>query len=218
MAMEAATGKSYAELLKTRIFEPLKLKNTFYAAGANWKEINEKTLPKKVHGYLYDNDNDKLLDLYNTNLTWAGPSGAIVSTPADQMKWIHGLYHGKIFPEATRQKSLQELTSILSLKTAQPLIEVNKNDPYGFGLGVFSLYENNQPFWFYLGSTLAYRMLYIWKPCNDVVVLMAVNGKSGDPKSTGEAETKNLIIKIYEEIIAAEPQLMCKKRESKKNK
>jgi D-alanyl-D-alanine carboxypeptidase len=211
MVIEAATGKSYAEVLKTRIFEPLGLKNTYYPSGPNWKKINKKILPQKVHGYLYDNDSDKVLDLYDTNLTWAGPSGAIVSTTSDQMKWVKALFHGTIFPEATRKKLLQELESLISLKNAQPISQVNKNDPYGFGLGVFSMYKDNQHFWSYLGSTLAYRMFYLWKPCNEVRVVMAVNGKSGDPKSTGEAQTQNLIIKIYEEIIAAEPQLKCKK-------
>lgn len=208
LIIEAVTGKSFADALRTRIFDPLHLNNTYYPAGKNWETISKSIAARKVHGYLYDQDENKILDLSNVNLSWAGASGAIVSTVDDQLTWVKALYHGKIFKENSRQKALDELKTIVSVETGQPIKEVTKDDKIGFGLAVYSLYGDDQRFWAYAGSTLAFRMMYLWKPCNDVVVLVALNGKNSNQKA-GEDRTVAFLLDIYKSIVENNPALAC---------
>lgn len=211
MIIEAITKQDFAEALQKRILNPLHLNNTYYPAGKNWKHVNEITFPRKAHGYYYDYDNKKLLDLTNVNLSWGGPAGAIVSTTTDQIKWVNALYHGTLFPEKNRTKLLGELKSVVSMKTGQPIDTVDKNNPSAFGLGIGFAYYQNQRFWFYEGSTLSYRMFYLWKQCNNVTVIAALNSKGGEgnPTSPVTDNIKYLAFDIYQKIIAAKPELMC---------
>ncbi|MBA2655661.1 MAG: beta-lactamase family protein [Tatlockia sp.] len=212
LIIEAVTKQNFADALQTRILDPLKLKNTYYAAGNKWKYINEIILPRKAHGYLYDADKKERLDFSNTNLSWAGASGAMVSTVDDQAQWVEALLTGKIFPEAGRNKALKELMTIVSIKSGQPLTSVVKNEPLGFGLGVLSYYDNNQQFWIYMGSSTTFRMFYLWKACNNLTVLIAMNGKNSDLQKNvqGEENTKKFLLNIYRMVIHSNPQLKCK--------
>lgn len=212
LIIETITKQNFADVLQARILNPLNLKNTYYAAGRNWKYINKITFPRKAQGYYYDYQNNKLLDLTKINLSWGGPAGAIVSDTADQLKWVDALYHGTIFPEKNRVKLLSELKSIVSMKTGQPINTVDKDDPSGFGLGIGLAYVRDQRFWFYKGTTLSYRMMYVWKPCNNVSVAAGLNSKvdEGDPNSPIGDHIKNLVFDTYQKIIEANPTLMCK--------
>jgi D-alanyl-D-alanine carboxypeptidase len=212
MIIEQVTKQKFNSVLQTRILDKLNMKNTYYPSGDDWKKINAIIYPHKAHGYFYDYKEHKLLDLTNVNLSWAGTAGAIVSTPSDQVKWVNALYHGDIFSENYRQKSLGELMSVVSMKTGQPIKTVDKNNPSGFGLGVGLAYDNDARFWFYEGSTLSYRMMYIWKQCNNVTVIAALNSKGGegDPKSPVTDNIKYLVLDIYKKILKAHPNLECR--------
>lgn len=211
MIIEAITKQNFADVLQERILGPLHLNDTFYAAGPNWKYVNKITFPRKAHGYYFDYNKRKLLDLTRVNLSWGGAAGAIVSTTADQLKWVDALYHGTIFPKKDRAKLLHELTSVVSMKTGQPIDTVNENDSYGFGLGVGYAYEKNQRFWYYEGSTLGYRMLYTWKQCNNVTVMAALNSKGGEGDADSPISDKisKLVSESYAKVIELHPNLNC---------
>ncbi|MBA2652443.1 MAG: beta-lactamase family protein [Tatlockia sp.] len=211
LIIEKITGKTFADVLQTRIIAPLELKNTFYPAGPNWKKISDLIFPRKARGYYYDKDNQKLMDLTKYNLSSGGPTGGIVSNPSDQLKWVNALYKGTIFSEKMRSKLLSELKSVISMKTGQPIQDVDKNDPLAFGLGVLRIYENGQRFWAYKGSTLAYRMFYRLKPCNNTTLVVALNsqGNEDDANAATGASIQKLSSDIYKKIIEVNPQLDC---------
>lgn len=212
LIIEAVTKQTYEEVLQKRIFDPLKLKNSYYAAGPNWKSINKTILPRKAHGYYYDYKTNKLHDLTNVNLSWGAAAGAIVSTTKDQIKWVDQLLNGNIFSDQRRPELLKELKSLVSMKTGQAIEDVSQNDPSAFGLGVARGYVQDQRFWFYEGSSLGYRMMYIWKPCSNVSVIAALNSKGGenDPDSPVGDHIKELLLNSYQKIIEANPNLICK--------
>ncbi len=212
LIIEANTQENFANLLQKRLLKPLDLHSTFYAAGPNWKTINQTLLPRKAHGYYYDYKTKTLYDLTNVNASWGGAAGAIVSNTTDQLKWVDELYQGKLFSEKNRGRLLKELKSLVSMKNGQAIKTVDKNDPAAFGLGVALGYTHNQRFWFYEGSSLGYRMMYIWKPCSNISVLAALNSKGGenDPDSPAGDHIKDLLFSIYKKIIDANPELICK--------
>lgn len=216
LIIEKITNDTLANQLQKRIFHDPKIKmnDTYYPVGKNWKIIQNEMMPRMVHGYYYENDTKRLLDLTNNNLSWGAAAGGIVSTTADITRWVQTLYNGTLFPHSARKTELENLKSVVSMKTGEPISTVTENDPYGFGLGVGYAYkkELNARFWFYEGSGLGYRMAYIWNACNNVSVTVALNNKAGEsnPKAPEGDHIFDLAYKIYDEIVNANPQYRCR--------
>jgi D-alanyl-D-alanine carboxypeptidase len=94
---ERVTGRSYASLLRTRVFRPLGLRQTSFPTGVR--------LPRPfLHGYDTSAGaapHDVTMALSPSG-AWA--SGAIVSTPLDLGKFIRGYVSGVLFSSAMKQQ------------------------------------------------------------------------------------------------------------------
>ncbi|WP_131783124.1 serine hydrolase domain-containing protein [Legionella gresilensis] len=214
LIIEKITNKSFAEVLKTRILTPFQLTNTFYPAGNDAEEIYKKLMPRMVHGYFYDKDKKEMIDTTGNNLTWASAAGAIIADTTDVIRWVQILYHGKLFDNNHRKNALTELMSVISTKTGQPIPTVSKDDPDGFGLGVVYVYDSKTEnrYWSYKGSTLGYRVMYLFSPCNNITVAVALNNKAGEGETNspmGDA-IKSLTLDTYQAVIKAYPNYACK--------
>lgn len=211
MIIEKTTKSSLEEALQTRLFTPFGLTNTYYPVT---KEAYKKILPRVVHGYYHDEeDSKKMIDITTGDLSWAGAAGAIVANTQDISTWVNVLYHGLFVPEKSRARALAELESIVSMKTGKPITKVTAADPKGFGLGIGRIYQPSLgQFWLYEGSSMGYRVRYIWRQCNDVSTVAALNNKAGDEHSTknGGSHSQALVVDLYKDIIANHPQLACK--------
>lgn len=213
MIVEKVTGHPFAEELQKRLLDaPVKLRNTYYVAGSGWKAVRAKIMPRMVHGYYYDDDSKKMVDTTDSNLSWAGPAGGMVSTTQDIADWVQVLYHGMSIPADYRQKALEQLESVVSMQTGKPIATVTKDDPKGFGLGVGYFYNDRDGrFWVYEGSGMGYRMMYLWRPCNNVTVIAALNSKGGEGGASQQGDhIQQLIVDMYDKIIAASPELACR--------
>lgn len=90
LMVRAATGRSYRDALARRIFDPLKLHRTRLPRGV---QMSRPTM----HGYDREDDGT-LVDV--TELVaagWAWASGGIVSTPADQNRFVRAYVGGDLF-------------------------------------------------------------------------------------------------------------------------
>jgi len=146
--------------------------------------------------------NDAITDLHaflnqsvtNYNLSWGQGAGAAVGTMDDLGKWARALYDGNLLPTAQHQ----ELLSIVSTTTGQPISTTTPNDPNGFGLGVV---QDTDPtlgtYWNYLGTTLGFRTLYVWLPASDTVIAIGVNSQppSGEDSLSSRTTNGRAIIK-----------------------
>ena len=116
MVIEAATGNNVAEEIRSKIFEPLDLENTFFAG--------EEEIPGGyVSGYI-DFDGDGVLDntsIVNPSAAWT--TGAIVSNTEDLTTFAQALYQGDLLSEATQ-------TEMFTL--------VDSGDGFSYGLGMMS--------------------------------------------------------------------------------
>ena len=98
LMVEAATGTSYEEQLRERVFRPLGLKRTSLPRGPNLRK-------PFIHGY--DNDPsqqppDDLSEVLASGWFWA--SGGMVTTPSDLNAFVRGYVGGDLFDLKTRAR------------------------------------------------------------------------------------------------------------------
>ncbi|KTD66007.1 D-alanyl-D-alanine carboxypeptidase [Legionella santicrucis] len=214
MVIEKVTQDTFANQLKLRIINKENgLNDMFYPAGPDGQVVAKAIKELRVHGYYFDEEKNKLIDTMINDLSWAGAAGAIVANTEDVVRWVQLLYHGTLINPIYRESSLAELESVVSMKTGQTIPTVTENDPLGFGLGVGSYYDKElkQRFWFYKGSTLGFRVMYIWQSCNNVTTVVALNSKGGEgnPNSKLGDEISKANVNLYKIILKNYPELNC---------
>jgi D-alanyl-D-alanine carboxypeptidase len=214
MVIEKVTKDTYANQLKLRIINAKNgLNNTYYPVGPGGQAVQKVIADRKVHGYYFDESSQKLNDTVGNDLSWAGAAGAIVANSEDVEHWVQLLYHGKLINPVSRERALSELESVVSMKTGRPISTVSEEEPSGFGLGVGYYYdkESKQKFWVYKGSTLGFRVMYFWQPCNNVTTVVALNSKGGEGNADSKLgdEILHANLSLYKLIMAQYPELRC---------
>jgi D-alanyl-D-alanine carboxypeptidase len=94
---EAATGRSYERLLRTRVFEPLGLSETSLPSGAD--------LPRPfAHGYFFETGQpvEDVSEAVSMSSVWA--SGGMQSTPIELGRFIRGYVSGRLFGRGLRRQ------------------------------------------------------------------------------------------------------------------
>jgi D-alanyl-D-alanine carboxypeptidase len=176
MIIEKASGKPYADTVRA-LFDQVGLKNTYYEQNRYSASITDHM----VSGYFFNHDPDnKLLapllgrDVKNDSVSWMQAAGGIVSTMQDVSRWARGLYEGP--PLADRQR--QELMTVVSDKTGEPIDGPSEKNPGAFGLGVGAGFRPAMgSYWFYQGMTLGYRVLYAYFPTNGAIIVIGLNSQ-----------------------------------------
>jgi D-alanyl-D-alanine carboxypeptidase len=185
MIFEAASGQSFPGAMHV-LFRSLGLHNTFYEEGPYPPRVL-KRLPVGI----YANPDCTIYqptpctvsawapmigkDVSDENISWAGPAGAAVSTVDDLATWIRALFGGRVIPP----RQLQEMSSLVSVNTGQPITDTTPNDPKGFGLDLGRQYIANVggSFWFYEGKSWGFRMIFAYWPQYDLVITTATNSQ-----------------------------------------
>ncbi len=199
LIMIRATHSDYATQLTNRIIQPLGLTNTFYNGDISPPSV----MSRMVAGYYFNtNSADSGLfpllkrDVRPFSISWARAAGGIVSNPEDVTKFARALFHGSILAPAQRQ----ELLSLVSQQTGQPIAMTTPADPKGFGLGTAqATIPPIGTLWFYEGETLGYRVLYAYLPTQDAVIAIGMNSQP----SPGEDHIGPLVQTIYGTLHAA---------------
>jgi D-alanyl-D-alanine carboxypeptidase len=192
LIIEAASGLTYEQALTTMIIEPLGLKDTFYPDGPHPGAAALGSQIARVPRALYMLQDCLMYqpepchvstlapligkDMRTQNMSWAGPAGAMVSTPRDLALWIRALFGKRVIPDA----QLAEMTKLVSQKTGSPLGDATIDDPRAFGLALGRFYFKDQGgrFWFYEGETLGFRAIFAYWPQYDLLITAAVNSQA----------------------------------------
>jgi CubicO group peptidase (beta-lactamase class C family) len=124
--VEKATGTNLASQLRSRIFEPLGMNQSFLASQ---EPVNSNNLTRSYA----DLDGDGKLDYLNEGLSWAGAAGAVVGTAADTAKFSQALFQGELLAPETLKMMIQD-NSKWEQEESYPLGVENLD----YGLGVFS--------------------------------------------------------------------------------
>src|SRR5690348_7651168 len=162
MIIERASHESYGRLLREKIFEPLRLRNTVYSGH----DYSSRVTARMPAGYWYITALPMMAsqvgkDQRRNTVSWAQGAGAIVSSLQDLGKWDHALFNGHLLP----RRQQRELTSLISSATAQPIVTTTLSDPAGYGLGVNQVTTKGLgTLWYYEGETDGYRVVNIYAP------------------------------------------------------
>ena len=101
LIIEKATGKSYEENLKERIFEPLGFKQTYLQAG----QPEAGALPQAYFHSPFDFTTGE----WNASQGWS--AGAVVSTPEEFAVFLKALFTGKLFTQPATLELMQQHTA-----------------------------------------------------------------------------------------------------------
>ncbi|MFB6720187.1 serine hydrolase domain-containing protein [Kribbella sp. NPDC056345] len=135
LIIEAATGKSFATEIESRILEPLDLQETLIPGDAT-------TLPEPhAHGYL--TLDDQLVDISDFNASQAWSAGEFVSTASDLNRFYAALLTGKLLRPAELE----------AMQTTIPTDEAFHH----FGLGLSRITLPNLTLWGHAGGIFGYR-------------------------------------------------------------
>jgi D-alanyl-D-alanine carboxypeptidase len=139
LMVEAATGRSYEDLLRELVYRPLGLRKTSLPRGPNLRK-------PFIHGYDLSQDPPDVSEAFAAGWSWA--SGGIVSTPADLNTFIRAYVGGKLFDERTQAKQRR-------------VIEGGSSEPPGpgmnsAGLAIFRYETRCGTVWGHTGNTPGY--------------------------------------------------------------
>ncbi len=169
LMVEAATGKSYEDQLRERVYKPLGLSKTTLPRGPNLRK-------PFIHGYdTSEHPPEDVSEVVAAGWSWA--SGGIVSTPADLNDFIRGYVGGKLFDQRTRAKQRR-------------VIEGGSSEPPGpgknsAGLAVFRYETRCGTVWGHTGNTPGYTQFMAASPNGRRSVTVSINSQltptMGDP-------------------------------------
>jgi len=199
LIIKRASGLSYADALQKYFVAPLHLRDVYYDAN----QLPQPIARRVVSGYFAsdDADNKYLAPLFgkdtkNFTLSWAQSAGGIVATPVALVPWFRALYEGSAMP--ARQRI--ELMQLVSQKAGKPISGVTAREPRGFGLGVAqAILPAVGAAWMYEGMTLGYRVLHVWLPKSDAVIVMATNSQ---PRAKDNGLGSDLMMHVYQTLRA----------------
>jgi len=125
MIIEEATGQPWRQELRQRIFEPLKLQNTFLP------EPEETTMPgDHAHGYAdFGAGVVDATELATASVVGAAGGQSLVTNAADLAQFIDALLAGRLFQKS---ETLDEMLTFVPFSQDHPLGVVIK----GYGLGL----------------------------------------------------------------------------------
>lgn len=164
MIIEAASGKSYGDFLRQRIFKPLGMKNTTYnappgaaknrAVGYDWLDNTYKPSPYFHGGY---------------------SGGGLVSSVADLAKWARALDDKKLL----KQSSFERMWTPVGLSGGRPLSFEFRGEQSGYGFGWFLMtYKGHRLITH--GGTVSGFSGQVHRFVDDkITVIVLTNSKSG---------------------------------------
>ena len=180
---EAATGRPYEELLASRVYEPLKLRETSLPLGTN--------LPAPfMHGYVTDPPEPPVdvSELISGSGPWA--SGGIVSTPNDLNAFARGYIGAELFSRELQQHQLAWVDGESSYPGP------GKNSA---GLGVFRYETRCGTVYGHTGNIPGYSQFFA----------ATLDGERSMTMSVNEALSENSKPEIMEELRAVDEDLVC---------
>lgn len=151
LTIEAATGGSYEEAVQSRLLDPLDLDDSYLAQAGNTDDNLVSC---------YDADGTDLTGSMDPSMGWA--AGAMVSTPADLVRWGDALYSGTAVLDA---EALEEMTTQLVLPDGTTV---------DYGLGAFVERDGDLALYGHTGGYEGYlTYMYHWVSDDLTLVVMS---------------------------------------------
>lgn len=178
VAMEEATGKTVADLVRTEFLAPLGLDHTYL-------QTEEEVQGAEAHGYCTgtgpgcgglrsaaskprDNSAGTMLP-FTAEASAVGPAGAFVSSASDIARWTEALYSGRVLDEAT-------LASMVDISQTQGF-KAPFTPHWIYGLGTEETTINGHVAWGHRGHLDGFWSATWFLPDYDVSITVLTNAE-----------------------------------------
>lgn len=182
--IEKVAGKPFYDVFEERIFVPLEMKATQFAA--------EDPVPRGiVRGYadLYSNLN-VINSTYYSGWDYYSADGGLISNAHDLNVFLHALFNGKILT----QESMNQM-----LDWQKPHEQASDGFETSYGLGIFKIETNYGPAYLHSGDAIGYFASMVHFPNQNVTLTWAVNGNYG--KIDEFSQSKEAMENIFKQVI-----------------
>lgn len=185
MIIEKVSGKPFFEVFKEKIFKPLSLQSTQFAAS-------DPVPDGIIRGYIDLYSNLNLVNAtYFSGWDYYTADGGLISNTNDLARFMTQLFQGSLLS----QESLNEM---LSWKAP--------NDGYGdgfetyYGLGIFRIETDYGSAYLHSGDAIGYFASMVYFPDQEVTISWAVNGNYGQVDEI--TQSKEAMEKIFHTVLA----------------
>jgi D-alanyl-D-alanine carboxypeptidase len=164
MIIEKITGAPFYEAFKTRIFEPLELEYTQFAA--------EDPVPENIiRGYIDFYSKLQLIEsTHYSGWDYFTADGGLISNVHDLSVFMRALFNGELISE----KSLQEMLTWQTPENPDPEFY-----PLSYGLGIFKIETPYGIAYHHSGDAIGYFATMIYFEENKTTLVWASNGNYG---------------------------------------
>jgi CubicO group peptidase (beta-lactamase class C family) len=154
LIIEKVSGMSFEKFMKSQIFEPLGMKNSYVL---RYEDIKEHDIENVVVGY-----NKRGRRAENSYLNGVVGDKGIFSTVEDLFKWDTAIYQGRLVSKKTMEEAFKPAHK-----------DLRPNDNYGFG---WRINENNgDKIVFHSGWWKGFRTYYIRKLSEQKTIIVLTN-------------------------------------------
>lgn len=159
IVLEQVTGRSYAELLKELIVDPLNLQDTSYQESSNWSIAN---------GYdvsLLHIGKRNVTGLRKSIVSGASSAGGILSNSYEMACFIQALFTGRIVKEP----------SLSIMRNFKQTIDEDIPEQTGYGLGIRRLTIGGEQLMGHTGTILGYSSIGMYNPAENYTIVILSN-------------------------------------------
>jgi CubicO group peptidase (beta-lactamase class C family) len=154
--IEAASGQTWHDYLRTSLFEPLGLTHTGYAADPGFAA-------RQVRGYSLDDG--KVVPAKLISMTIPHAAGALVSTVDDLLKWNRALHEGRVLRNPSYARMITPVGNARAAK-------------YGFGIELATV--QGRPMLEHSGGIFGFESMLEYVQGPDISVVVLQNNDSND--------------------------------------
>lgn len=164
MIIEKITGKPFWQVFQEKIFTPLGLTATSFAA-------TNKVPANIVRGYVDFYSNLQVTDAtYFSGWDYYTADGGLISNAYDMNVFMQRLFSGTIITAG----SLTEMLTFLTPRTPD-----NEFFPIKYGLGIFKITTPQGEAYMHSGDAIGYAASMLYFPATQTTLVWAVNGNYG---------------------------------------
>jgi len=184
MIITNITGKPFYEVFKEKIFEPLNLTFTSFAA-------TDPVPLGTIRGYVdFYSNLDVINATYYSGWDYFTADGGLISNPYDESVFFTALLSGQIISQA----SLEEMLTFKAPNDPDPDFF-----PIYYGLGIFKIETPYGIAYMHSGDAIGYYAIMVYFPEQQTTICWAVNGNYGkiDEFTSSETAMDNIFSTVF---------------------